>query len=163
MHKEKVASLYSTVDGYCVHPLVPLSFTKPLLHLTGGWTPLWLCFQGQTAHFCGWYQLNCLRPATADQLKVHLIQKLPQHPSHLMLRPSLTNLIQQHMPTTKKPPFYRGLQQHQHSAKDMRNVASVPCWRAKWGPHEQQWPVNSGLWYITSVWVPHISWYIHLW
>lgn len=36
MHKEKVASLHSTVDGYCVHPLVPLSFTKLLLHLTGG-------------------------------------------------------------------------------------------------------------------------------
>lgn len=34
MHKEKAASLHSTVDAYCVHPLVPQPFTKPLLHLT---------------------------------------------------------------------------------------------------------------------------------
>lgn len=36
MHKKKAASLRSIVDGYCVHLLVPLSFTKTLLYLTGG-------------------------------------------------------------------------------------------------------------------------------
>lgn len=47
--------------------------------------------------------------------------------SRLRLRPSLTSLIQLHIPFKKKPSSYWEVQQFWHSTKDARDLGSVPC------------------------------------
>lgn len=59
--------------------------------------PLWLHFQGQTAHFWGWYELNCLRPGTADQIKV---AKTPLASKSFSLSPHAETFSEKPDPTT---------------------------------------------------------------
>lgn len=128
MHKEQVASLHSTAYAFCVHPFVPLSFTKLLLHPTSSWTPLWLHFQGQTPSFWGWVGPYCLLTCSRSILYQSSLS-IPETgiPSCLRLRPSLTGLIQPHILPIKKSPFYWEVQQFWHPAEHLRDLGLVPC------------------------------------
>lgn len=84
MHEGKVASLYSAINVYSVHPWVPSVFHKtPYEHFTCTLRAPQLpsAFLGtEPALLRLGMGITVLRPGSADLLEVHFIQKLPQHP-----------------------------------------------------------------------------------